>query len=71
MSSVKDLSARMLDDAVRLRTERDLGLVAGIDAPDGIDIVGGARHYAQPDGESCEFAVTIVDGWQGVGSRRG
>ena len=67
MSSVKDLSARMLDDAVRLRTERDLGLVAEIDAPDGIDIVGGARYYAQPDGESCEFAVTIVDDWRGWG----
>ena len=65
MSSVKGLSARMLDDAVRLRTERDLGLVAEIDAPDGIDIVGGARYYAQPDGES--FAVTIVDGWRGWG----
>ena len=57
----------MLDDAVRLRTERDLGLVAEIDAPDGIDIVGGARYYAQPDGESCEFAVTIVDDWRGWG----
>jgi len=67
MSSVKELSPRMLDDAVRLRTQRDMGLVAEIDAPDGIDIVGGARYYVQPDGESCEFAVTVVDGWQGVG----
>jgi L-amino acid N-acyltransferase YncA len=41
--------------------------VAETDAPDGIDIVGGARYYIQPTGESCEFAVTVVDGWQGVG----
>ena len=67
MSSVKELSPEMLDRAVRRQAERELGLVAEIDAPDGIDIVGGARYYAQPGGESCEFAVTVADDWQGVG----
>jgi RimJ/RimL family protein N-acetyltransferase len=67
MSSVKELSPQMLEHAVHRQTERDLGLVAEIDAPDGIDIVAGARYYVQRDGESCEFAVTVADGWQGVG----
>jgi acetyltransferase len=41
--------------------------VAEIDAPDGIDIVAGARYYVLPGGERCEFAVTVADIWQGAG----
>jgi acetyltransferase len=41
--------------------------VAEIDAADGIDIVAGARYYVQADNERCEFAITVADGWQGVG----
>jgi RimJ/RimL family protein N-acetyltransferase len=67
MSNVKELSPRMLERAVHVQTERELGLVAEIDAPDGIDIVAGARYYIQPDGGRCEFAITVADGWQGVG----
>jgi RimJ/RimL family protein N-acetyltransferase len=67
MASMRDLTPRMLDYAVSPQGERALGLVAEIDAPDGIDIVGGARYYVQGDGESCEFAITVVDDWQGTG----
>jgi len=41
--------------------------VAEVDAPDGIDIVAGARYYVQADTRRCEFAAAIADGWQGVG----
>ena len=67
MSTLKDLSPQMLERAVHPRTDRELGLVAEIDALDGIDIVAGARYYIQADGESCEFAITVADGWQGAG----
>jgi RimJ/RimL family protein N-acetyltransferase len=67
MSHVKELSPQMLERAVHRQTERELGLVAEIDAPDGIDIVAGARYYVQADGDSGEFAVTVADSWQGVG----
>ena len=68
MSTMKELSPHLLDRTVHLQTEREVGLVAETDAPDGIDIVGGARYYIQPTDDSCcEFAVTVVDGWQGVG----
>jgi len=67
MSTVKELSPHMLDRAVHKQTERELGLVAEIDAPDGIDIVAGARYYVQADNGRCEFAITVADGWQGVG----
>src|SRR5262245_14653053 len=67
MSPMKRVSAQMLDHVVHVKDERELGLVAEVDADDGIDIVGGARYYIEPGGESCEFAVTVVDGWQGTG----
>jgi RimJ/RimL family protein N-acetyltransferase len=67
MSHVSELSPQMLERAVLRQTERELGLVAEINAPDGIDIVAGARYYVEGDGESCEFAITVADGWQGVG----
>jgi hypothetical protein len=58
MSTVKELSPQMLDRVVRTQTEREVGLVAEIDAADGIDIVAGARYYVQADNERCEFAIT-------------
>ena len=67
MAAVRDLTPRMLDYAVGSPGARELSLVAEIDAPDGIDIVGGARYYVQADGQSCEFAATVVDEWQGTG----
>ena len=65
MSFLKELSPRMLEGVVNPR-ERQLALVAEIDAPDGIDIVGVAR-YIQGDGQACEFAITVADDWQRVG----
>jgi RimJ/RimL family protein N-acetyltransferase len=67
MSAVRTLSPQMLERAVPSGEDRGLALVAEIDAADGIDIVGGARYYVEADGESCEFAVTVDDGWQGAG----
>ena len=51
MSSIKELSPEMLDRAVHLRTAREVCLVAETDAPDGIDIVGGARYYVLANGD--------------------
>jgi RimJ/RimL family protein N-acetyltransferase len=67
MSYMKELSPRMLERTVHPQSERELGLVAEVEARDGIDIVAGARYYIQPDGETCEFAVTVANGWHRVG----
>jgi RimJ/RimL family protein N-acetyltransferase len=67
MSYVKELSPQMLEGATHPQEGRELGLVAEVPAPDGIDIVGGARYFVLPDGETCEFAVTVADGWHRVG----
>jgi len=67
MSPMRALSPQMLERAVQMGEEGGLALVAEIDAADGIDLVGGARYYVEPDGERCEFAVTVDDRWQGAG----
>jgi RimJ/RimL family protein N-acetyltransferase len=66
MAPLRELSPAMLERAVRPVAGRDLALVAV--AGDGADdvIVGGARYIGLDDG-SCEFAVTIIDAWQGAG----
>jgi GNAT superfamily N-acetyltransferase len=51
--------ARLLD--------RGLAIVATVAAADGIDIVGGASCVVGSDPHACEFAVTVVDGWDGIG----
>jgi GNAT superfamily N-acetyltransferase len=67
LSGLTELSPEMLERAVHRQTERDLGLVAEVDAPDGIDIVAGARYDARADDRRGEFAITVADGWRGVG----
>jgi len=67
LAPLRTLPATVLERALHLQDAHELGLVAEIDAPDGIDIVAGARYYVLPGGERCEFAVTVADSWQGAG----
>ena len=66
MSFLKEVPPPMLDRAVNPQREHGFAVVAEIDAPDGIDIVGGAR-YIPEEGKTCEFAITVADDWQRVG----
>jgi RimJ/RimL family protein N-acetyltransferase len=67
MAVMPRLPAAFLEHTLQLHDAHELGLVAEIDAPDGIDLVAGARYYVLPGGERCEFAITVADSWQGVG----
>jgi RimJ/RimL family protein N-acetyltransferase len=67
MAPLLQVPATVLERTLHLQDAHELGLVAEIDAPDGIDIVAGARYYVLPGGERCEFAVTVADRWQGAG----
>jgi RimJ/RimL family protein N-acetyltransferase len=67
MAPLLQVPATVLERTLHLQDAHELGLVAEIDAPDGIDIVAGARYYVLSGGERCEFAVTVADRWQGAG----
>jgi acetyltransferase len=56
------------DDMIARFTQLDYGREMALVALTGKDIfVGVARYYPNPDRESVEFAIAIVDVWQGRG----
>jgi len=67
MRGVAHLEPAALRRAVAQLLERGLAVVATVPAADGVDIVGGASFVVGADPQTCEFAITIVDGWQGCG----
>jgi len=70
MSALKELSPQMLERAVNPDAARELQLVA-VHGEGALEtIVGGARYVGGAGSRDCEFAVTIVDAWQGLGLAR-
>ena len=58
----------MLVRFTQIDYEREMALVAvtGEHTPEAA-IIGVARYISNPDGQSCEFALTIADDWQKMG----
>lgn len=71
ISALHDLSERMLVRFTQIDYDREMALVAVVENSGGETQIGVARYAINSDGESCEFAVAVADGWQarGVGSR--
>jgi RimJ/RimL family protein N-acetyltransferase len=67
MMAMRDPSPAMLEAATHPVPDREFALVAvSVDA--GFDnIVAGARYAYAPGSDTCEFAVTVLDDWQGLG----
>jgi RimJ/RimL family protein N-acetyltransferase len=70
MSAIRELPSAMLERAVRPDPQSELQLVAvnGNGAEE--TIVGGARYAGAPGSRDCEFALAVVDDWQGRGLAR-
>ena len=71
MGAVKELSGHVIDRLIRPDSDREAALV-GVATTDGMDhVVGVARYAANPDGDSCDFAIVVADDWQrrGLGSQ--
>src|SRR5688500_9915465 len=67
MGAVSRLPASVLEKAVNPAPEREFAVVA-VSGESGYGlIVGGARYFVEADGETCEFAITVADGWQRLG----
>lgn len=77
MQHKKSLDLAVLERGVRPVPGAEFVFVATVPADDGIDIVGAARYVragagsgalpGEPEGERCEFAITLVDDWRGSG----
>ncbi|MFA7281008.1 MAG: bifunctional acetate--CoA ligase family protein/GNAT family N-acetyltransferase [Sterolibacterium sp.] len=67
-SAGRGLSPVMLARLTQVDYDRELALIALAQDGQGTQsIVGVSRYSANPDAESCEFAVTIDDQWNGRG----
>ncbi len=69
-SSMDELTPQLLDRAVHSNTNRELQLVAVVGPAAGEKIVAGTRYSATKTDGDCEFAVAVIDGWQGRGLAR-
>lgn len=61
---LNELTPSMLARFTQVDYDRELALVAIIDAERVPVLVGVARYIANPDGTSAEFAIVIADAWQ-------
>ncbi len=70
LAPMRQLPPKMLHAAAHPSPDHEIALVAI--AADGADarIVGGSRVIWAPGADAGEFAVTIVDDWQGIGLAR-
>lgn len=71
MNTVRELSPAMILRLTQIDYDREMAFVAAILDENGQEIqVGVSRYAANPDGESCEFAVAVADAWQHRGIAR-
>jgi acetyltransferase len=67
MGELKELSPEQLHAFTHPDHERESVYVVIRSTVAGEEEVAVARYMVEPDGESCEFAITIADAWQGKG----
>lgn len=64
----RGLSRAMLAQLTQVDYDRELALIALLEGDDKVEaMVGVARYAPNPDAESCEFAVSVADDWNGRG----
>jgi acetyltransferase len=70
MQGLNELTEEMLVRFTQLDYDRELALIAVLEADSGETELGVARYVMNPDGQSCEFALVVADRWQhrGIGS---
>jgi RimJ/RimL family protein N-acetyltransferase len=69
MQHKKQLDPAALERGVNPRPGKDFAFVATVPAKDSVEIVGAAQ-YVRIEGSnpaSCEFAITLAEGWRGAG----
>ena len=71
MDTLRELTPAMLVRFTQIDYDREMAFVATVRGSGGEDEIGVCRYVANPDGESCEFAIVIADDWhrKGLGRR--
>jgi len=71
MDTLRELTPAMLVRFTQIDYDREMAFVATVPEGGGEAEIGVVRYIANPDGESCEFAIVIADEWhrKGLGRR--
>jgi len=71
MNAISEMPQGMLVRFTQLDYDREMALLAVASVDDRDEELGIARYVINPDGESCEFAVVVIDKWQrrGIGAK--
>lgn len=70
MTTINELSTRMLVQFTQIDYSREMALVA-VKQEDAQEVeIGVSRYIINPDAESCEFALVVADAMQGKGLGR-
>lgn len=64
MYAIAEITPAMLARFTQIDYDREMALVAVVQAEAGEQEIGVARYTTLPDGESCEFAIVVADAWQ-------
>lgn len=69
MQYKKRLDGAALERGVHPQPGSDFAFVATIPSADGVDIVGAGQYVRAGEGNetTCEFAITVAEGWRGIG----
>jgi RimJ/RimL family protein N-acetyltransferase len=67
MQHKRQIDPDELHRGVRPVPGREFAFVATVPADDGIDIVGATRYVPSQTAVTCEFAITVADGWRQTG----
>jgi RimJ/RimL family protein N-acetyltransferase len=70
MRSVREPNMERVRSALASFPENGLGIVATVQAADGVDIVGSAVYVIGNDRTTCEFAINVGSAFGGVGLAR-
>jgi acetyltransferase len=70
MDTLRELTPQMLVRFTQIDYDREMAFVATVPEDGREAEVAVARYVANPDGESCEYAIVVDDAWQGRGLGR-
>jgi acetyltransferase len=66
-TGLAELTPAMLVRFTQIDYDREMAFVAVREVDGREELVGVSRYVTDVDGESCEFALTVADAWQGLG----
>ncbi|MBL8471129.1 MAG: GNAT family N-acetyltransferase [Rhodocyclaceae bacterium] len=70
MNTLREVPEPMLARLTQIDYDREMAYIATVKKDEGETELGVCRYAVNPDGETCEFAIVVLDNQQGTGLAR-